>query len=76
MVKLSENKARQGRLGRPVLIVLVVSLILAMAVWWGVELYGTSIAPDETGVETGVDNGGENGEENGAGTPAAPPAAQ
>ena len=72
MVKLSENKARQGRLGRPVLIVLVVSLILAMAVWWGVELYGTSIAPDETGVEAGVDNGGEND----VGTPATPPAAQ
>ena len=49
MVKLSENKARQGRLGRPVLIVLLVSLILAMIVWWGVEQYGTAIAPEEDG---------------------------
>ena len=47
MVKLSENKARQGRLGRPVLLVLVISLLLAMVVWWGVELYGTAIAPEE-----------------------------
>lgn len=67
MVKLSENKARQGRLGMPVLIILLVSLVLAMAVWWGVELYGTAIAPEETGVETGVDNG--------TATPAPPPAA-
>lgn len=47
MVKLTENKARQGRLGLPVLVILVVSLLLAMVVWWGVELYGTAIAPDE-----------------------------
>lgn len=47
MVKLTETKARQGRLGRPVLVVLVVSLLLAMAVWWGVELYGDAIAPEE-----------------------------
>ncbi|HRP77925.1 MAG TPA: hypothetical protein PL183_02360 [Aquamicrobium sp.] len=58
MVKLSENKARQGRRGLPVLIILLVSLILAMVVWWGVELYGTAIAPEENGVETGVDDGG------------------
>jgi len=47
MVKIPEEKARQGRLGRPVLLVLVVSLLLAMVVWWGVELYGTAIAPEE-----------------------------
>lgn len=47
MVKLSEKKARQGFLGRPVLIVLVVSLILAVIVWWGVEMYGGAIAPEE-----------------------------
>ncbi len=46
MLKLSETKARQGRLGRPVLAILLVSLLLAMAVWWGVELYGDAIAPD------------------------------
>lgn len=63
MVKLSENKARQGRLGRPVLIVLLVSLALAMIVWWGVELYGTAIAPNEGDTQTGVE------------TQSAPPAA-
>ena len=47
MVKLSEKKARQGFLGRPVLIVLVVSLLLALVVWFGVELYGDAIAPEE-----------------------------
>ena len=47
MLKLSETKARQGRLGRPVLVVLVVSLLLAMAVWWGVERYGEAIAPEQ-----------------------------
>lgn len=47
MVKLPEDKARQGRLGRPVLLVLVVSLLLAMVVWWGVEIYGDAIAPAE-----------------------------
>ena len=49
MVKVPENKARQGRLGRPVLIVLLVSLVLAMIVWWGVEQYGLAIAPEEDG---------------------------
>jgi len=38
-------KARQGRLGRPVLIVLIVALLLAMAVWWGVEIFGEQITP-------------------------------
>lgn len=47
MVKLSENKARQGRLGRPVLVILVVSLLLALLVWGGVGLYGNAIAPEE-----------------------------
>lgn len=58
MVKLSENKARQGRLGRPVLIILVVSLLLAMAVWWGVELYGDAIAPEQPVGESPQDPAG------------------
>lgn len=37
------NKARQGRLGRQVLYVLLGSLILAMVVWAGVEMYGEQI---------------------------------
>ena len=46
MLKLSKDKARQGRRGFPVLVVLVLSLLLAMLVWWGVELYGDAIAPE------------------------------
>lgn len=38
--KLPENKARQGRTGFPVLIVLIAGLILAAIAWWGAEIYG------------------------------------
>jgi len=41
--KLPENKARQGRTGFPVLIVLVAGLILAAIAWWGAEIYGVAI---------------------------------
>ncbi len=33
------DKARQGRLGRPVLVVLVVALALTMGVWAAVEFF-------------------------------------
>ena len=52
MLKVPENKARQGRRGLPVLIVLVVGLLLAMLVWWGVEMYGEAIAPEQPVGET------------------------
>lgn len=42
---MSPVRARQGFLGRPVLVILVVSLILAAIAWWGAELFGTAIAP-------------------------------
>lgn len=42
---VSTDKARQGKRGRQVLIVLVVSLILAAIVWAGVEMFGEAIAP-------------------------------
>lgn len=42
---LSPNKARQGRRGVPVLIVLVIGLVLAMAAWWAAEYYGMAIEP-------------------------------
>ena len=44
---VDKNKARQGRTGMPVLIVLVVALILALVVWWGVGMFGQSIAPED-----------------------------
>jgi len=43
--ELSPEQARQGRWGWQVLMVLVVGLLLAMGVWWGVEIYGENIAP-------------------------------
>ncbi len=38
-----QEQAKQGRSGHRVLLILVVSLILAMIVWAGVELYGNLI---------------------------------
>ena len=40
---VSTDKARQGGWGRPVLVVLVVGLLLAMVVWAGVEIWGERI---------------------------------
>lgn len=40
---ISATKVRQGRRGVQILIVLIVSLALAMAVWFGLEFYGQSI---------------------------------
>jgi hypothetical protein len=41
--KIPMNKARQGRWGIQVLLVLVVGLALAGAVWLGLEFYGEAI---------------------------------
>jgi hypothetical protein len=38
-------RARQGVLGRPVLMVLVGALVLAAIAWWGAELFGSAIEP-------------------------------
>lgn len=48
MVKtVNTNKARQGRRGYQVLVVLVCALVLALIVWWGVGIYGGAIAPED-----------------------------
>lgn len=44
---IEPEKARQGRNGPRILIVLLCGLALAMLVWWGVEMFGKAIAPDE-----------------------------
>ena len=38
--EISTNKARQGRKGWHVLVILVSALVLVAIVWAGVELYG------------------------------------
>lgn len=45
-----EEKAKQGRWGRHVLVILIVALILAMIVWGLVEIYGEAIEPPGGGI--------------------------
>lgn len=42
------KKARQGRRGLPILIILAVALILVAIAWWGAEIYGIWIEPSES----------------------------
>ena len=46
--RIPTNKARQGRWGSQVLVVLVVALALAGAVWLGLEFYGEAIDADSS----------------------------
>ncbi len=41
--KISATRAKQGRWGVPVLLVLIFGLALAGLAWFGVELYGEKI---------------------------------
>ena len=43
-----ENKARQGPLGRPVLIVLIAALLLVIVAWGVAEIYGVGIKAPST----------------------------
>jgi uncharacterized RDD family membrane protein YckC len=43
--KLPADKARQGRWGGRVLMILVVALVLAAIAWWAAEIYGVAIEP-------------------------------
>lgn len=47
MKQVNPTEARQGREGKPVLTVLLVSIAAALAVWALVEIYGAAISPDE-----------------------------
>lgn len=42
---IPEEKARQGRWGRHVLMILVAGLLLAFIVWGLLEIYGQAIEP-------------------------------
>lgn len=44
---VDRNKARQGRSGWQVLVILVCALVLVMLVWWGVGLFGSAIDPED-----------------------------
>ena len=44
---IDPNKAKQGRTGWQVLVVLVCALALALVVWFGVGLFGSAIAPED-----------------------------
>ncbi|ASV83225.1 hypothetical protein CES85_4004 [Ochrobactrum quorumnocens] len=46
MKQVSPREARQGREGKPVLIILLVSIAAAAVVWFLVEIFGNVIAPD------------------------------
>ncbi len=49
-VELTATEARQGSRGRPVLVVLVAGLLLAMVAWAAAEFFGMAIAPaNDTG---------------------------
>lgn len=43
MVKIEPEKARQGRWGGKVLVILIFGLILAVIAWIGLEIYGEKI---------------------------------
>jgi hypothetical protein len=45
MKTISQERARQAHWGRRALLILVIGLLLAAAVWLGVELYGEAIDP-------------------------------
>jgi hypothetical protein len=52
--RIPTNKARQGRWGWQVLLVLVVGLALAGAVWLGLEFYGEAIDTESAGAPGAV----------------------
>ena len=49
------DKARQGGRGRPVLVVLIVGLLLAMGAWAGVEIWGEYIDAPAADHASGAD---------------------
>ena len=52
MKEIPPQKARQGKKGRPVLIVLISSLIIVLLVWFGAEIYGSYISKSENTIDS------------------------
>lgn len=48
--KIPAEKARQGRWGMQILIILICALILAGIVWFGLEIYGEHLANEPAAV--------------------------
>jgi hypothetical protein len=44
--KIATDKARQGKSGRPVLMVLISALVLVAIAWFAAEMFGQSIDPE------------------------------
>jgi len=55
--EIPPQKARQGKKGRPVLIVLISSLIIVALVWLGAEIYGSHISESENTMDSNSTNG-------------------
>ncbi|UCA47567.1 hypothetical protein [Pseudochrobactrum sp. XF203] len=62
MKEIPPQKARQGSKGRPVLIVLISSLIIVLLAWVGAEIYGGYISKSENTINSDQTN--ENSETN------------
>ncbi|MGV8937899.1 MAG: hypothetical protein ACOH2J_12310 [Allorhizobium sp.] len=49
---MEAKDARQGYKGRPVLIILLAGILLAMLAWIPLEWWGNSLAPEQPGIQT------------------------
>ncbi|MCC4245168.1 hypothetical protein [Stappia indica] len=57
-IEVAPGRARQGTGSPRILILLVVSLVLALIAWWGLDIYReAALAPDEPAAE--ATSGGE-----------------
>jgi len=68
VVTETATEARQGRYGKPVFMVLVGGLVLAMIAWAGVEMWGESIDRTDSKTTATTPNDPINSQPSGAGT--------
>ncbi len=65
-VRETAKEARQGPLGRPILMVLIGGLILALVAWAAAEMFGESADDGATITNQNTDTGGQNTPSNNA----------
>lgn len=70
---VSTTEARQGRSGRPVLIVLLAGILLALIFWIPAEWWGNSIAPEHPANEPPATTGPSPAENNPQPAPSSQP---